>query len=129
MVIALITLTILVPRPSLPCWCNYKLFSKGPSWLFWALLVSLKMEGKLAEPFSANHVTWHQFHGWKYLVSIMIILMQVSLFSVLILCNISFILKNPSFAETIGLLHNSICWVDTPLLLRCMCSKNTSNFP
>ena len=38
------------------------------------------------------------------------------------------ILKNPSFAETHGLLYNSICWADTPLLLRCFCLTNASKF-
>ena len=62
---------------------------------------------------------------------------RINLLLVLLLCGTSFeksldsspILNNPSFTETFGRLHNSVCWADTPLLLRCFCSIDTSKFP
>ena len=63
--------------------------------------------------------------------------MQINLFLMSQLCDISFekflgsasSVRNPFFAKTPGLLHNSICWAGTWLLLKCFCSINIPIVP
>ena len=118
--------------------CIKSLFLLGPPALFSALLVLSRMEWK---------------HIWSYTWPIMLhsicsltktfgllnkeflisrtSLMQISLFLVLILWDISsdkLWTHNSIVAATPGLLHNSFCLLDTPLLIRCFCSTNTK-FP